>query len=78
MEYSRAGLIKRRVYGLIIHTLAGLFSVRPGGLFLRGLRTFYTQRGDYFAIGCAILTAAILAAAFICPAREYSIHSLKA
>src|SRR5262249_6861631 len=29
----------------------------------RGLLTFYTQRGDYFAIGCAILTAMILAAA---------------
>jgi apolipoprotein N-acyltransferase len=31
----------------------------------RGVRTFYTQRGDYFAIGCAILAAAILAASLI-------------
>jgi apolipoprotein N-acyltransferase len=31
----------------------------------RGVHTFYTQRGDYFAIGCAILTAAILAACLI-------------
>jgi apolipoprotein N-acyltransferase len=36
----------------------------------RGLRTFYTQHGDYFAIGCAILTAAILAAAFISRLRR--------
>jgi len=28
----------------------------------RSVRTFYTRRGDYFAIGCAILTAAVLAA----------------
>ncbi|MGH9935375.1 MAG: apolipoprotein N-acyltransferase, partial [Blastocatellia bacterium] len=27
-------------------------------------QTFYTRRGDWFAIGCAILTAAILAAGF--------------
>jgi apolipoprotein N-acyltransferase len=31
----------------------------------RGVHTFYTQRGDYFAIGCAIITAAILAACLI-------------
>jgi apolipoprotein N-acyltransferase len=30
----------------------------------RSVRTFYTQRGDYFAIGCAVLTAAVLAASF--------------
>ncbi len=30
----------------------------------RSVRTFYTQRGDYFAIGCAILTVAVLAAGF--------------
>jgi hypothetical protein len=30
----------------------------------RSVRTFYTQRGDYFAVGCAILTAAILAVSF--------------
>jgi len=30
----------------------------------RGVRTYYTQRGDYFAVGCAILTAAVLAASF--------------
>ncbi|HKQ91586.1 MAG TPA: apolipoprotein N-acyltransferase [Blastocatellia bacterium] len=30
----------------------------------RSVRTFYTQRGDYFAVGCAILTVAILAASF--------------
>jgi apolipoprotein N-acyltransferase len=28
----------------------------------RSVRTFYTQRGDYFAIGCAILAVAVLAA----------------
>jgi apolipoprotein N-acyltransferase len=28
----------------------------------RSVRTFYTRRGDYFAVGCAILTAAVLAA----------------
>jgi len=28
------------------------------------VRTFYTQRGDYFAVGCAILAAAVLAASF--------------
>jgi apolipoprotein N-acyltransferase len=36
----------------------------------RGVRTFYTQRGDYFAIGCAILTAAILAVSLINPLRR--------
>lgn len=36
----------------------------------RGVRTFYTQRGDYFAVGCAILTAAILAASLINPLRR--------
>jgi apolipoprotein N-acyltransferase len=30
----------------------------------RSARTFYTQRGDYFAVGCAILTAVILAVSF--------------
>ncbi|MBO0859027.1 MAG: apolipoprotein N-acyltransferase [Chloracidobacterium sp.] len=30
----------------------------------RGLQTFYTQHGDYFAVGCAILTATILATGF--------------
>ena len=30
----------------------------------RSVRTFYTQRGDYFAVGCAILAAAVLAASF--------------
>jgi len=30
----------------------------------RSDRTFYTQRGDWFAVGCAILTAAVLAASF--------------
>jgi apolipoprotein N-acyltransferase len=30
----------------------------------RSVRTFYTQRGDYFAIGCAILAAAVLAVSF--------------
>ena len=30
----------------------------------RSVRTFYTQRGDYFAVGCAILTVAVLAASF--------------
>src|SRR5262245_7906250 len=33
----------------------------------RSVRTFYTQRGDYFAVGCAILTAAVLAASFFNP-----------
>jgi apolipoprotein N-acyltransferase len=33
----------------------------------RGVRTFYSRRGDYFAVGCAILTAAILAASLINP-----------
>jgi apolipoprotein N-acyltransferase len=33
----------------------------------RSVRTFYTQRGDYFAIGCVILAAAILAASFFNP-----------
>src|SRR5262249_53567296 len=33
----------------------------------RSVRTFYTRRGDYFAIGCVILTAAILAAGLINP-----------
>src|SRR4030095_6653090 len=28
----------------------------------RSVRTFYTQRGDYFATGCAILAAAVMAA----------------
>jgi len=28
---------------------------------VRSVRTFYTRRGDYFAVGCAILTAAVLA-----------------
>ena len=32
--------------------------------------TFYTQRGDYFAIGCAILAVAILAASLINPLRR--------
>jgi apolipoprotein N-acyltransferase len=36
----------------------------------RNVRTFYTQRGDYFAVGCAILAAAILAASFINPLRR--------
>jgi apolipoprotein N-acyltransferase len=36
----------------------------------RSVRTFYTQRGDYFAIGCAILTAAVLAAGFTNPLRR--------
>jgi apolipoprotein N-acyltransferase len=36
----------------------------------RSVRTFYTQRGDYFAIGCAILTAAVLAASFTNPLRR--------
>lgn len=31
----------------------------------RSDQTFYTRRGDWFAIGCAILTAAVLAAIFI-------------
>jgi apolipoprotein N-acyltransferase len=33
-------------------------------------RTFYTRHGDWFAIGCAILTAVILAASFINPRRR--------
>jgi apolipoprotein N-acyltransferase len=33
-------------------------------------RTFYTRHGDWFAIGCAILTAVILAASFIHPRRR--------
>jgi apolipoprotein N-acyltransferase len=36
----------------------------------RSIRTFYTQRGDYFAVGCAILTAAVLSASFIGPLRR--------
>src|SRR5262245_65215501 len=36
----------------------------------RGVRTFYTQRGDYFAVACAILTAAILAAGAVNPLRR--------
>lgn len=36
----------------------------------RSVRTFYTQRGDYFAIGCAILTVAVLAASFTNPLRR--------
>jgi apolipoprotein N-acyltransferase len=36
----------------------------------RSFRTFYTQRGDYFAIGCAILTVAVLAASFTNPLRR--------
>ncbi len=36
----------------------------------RSDRTFYTQRGEWFAIACAILTAAILAASFIKPFRR--------
>ncbi|HEY8460042.1 MAG TPA: apolipoprotein N-acyltransferase [Blastocatellia bacterium] len=31
----------------------------------RSVRTFYAQRGDYFAVACAILTAAVLAASLI-------------
>jgi len=31
----------------------------------RSDRTFYTQHGDWFAIGCAILAAAALAASFM-------------
>jgi apolipoprotein N-acyltransferase len=34
------------------------------------VRTFYTQRGDYFAIGCAILAVAVLAASLINPLRR--------
>ncbi|HEU0174598.1 MAG TPA: apolipoprotein N-acyltransferase [Blastocatellia bacterium] len=30
----------------------------------RSVRTFYTQHGDYFAVGCAILAAAVLAVSF--------------
>jgi apolipoprotein N-acyltransferase len=37
----------------------------------RGVRTFYTQRGDYFAIGCAILAVAILAASLTNPLRRW-------
>src|SRR5262249_55924490 len=36
----------------------------------RSVRTFYTQRGDYFAIGCAILAVAVLAASLINPLRR--------
>jgi apolipoprotein N-acyltransferase len=36
----------------------------------RGVRTFYTRRGDYFAVVCAILTVAILVASFINPLRR--------
>ncbi|HZF39128.1 MAG TPA: apolipoprotein N-acyltransferase, partial [Blastocatellia bacterium] len=36
----------------------------------RNVQTFYTQRGDYFAVGCAILAAAVLAASFINPFRR--------
>jgi apolipoprotein N-acyltransferase len=36
----------------------------------RSVRTFYTRRGDYFAVGCAILTAAVLAASFTNPLRR--------
>jgi apolipoprotein N-acyltransferase len=36
----------------------------------RSVRTFYTQRGDYFAIGCAILAVAILAASLTNPLRR--------
>lgn len=35
-------------------------------------QTFYTRRGDWFAIGCAILTAVALAAIFIPPFRSPS------
>src|SRR5215813_2916585 len=36
----------------------------------RSVRTFYTQRGDYFAVVCAILTAAALASSFANPFRR--------
>lgn len=36
----------------------------------RTARTFYTRRGDYFAVVCAILTAAVLAASFTNPLRR--------
>jgi apolipoprotein N-acyltransferase len=36
----------------------------------RSFRTFYTRRGDYFAIGCAILAVAVLAASLINPLRR--------
>jgi apolipoprotein N-acyltransferase len=36
----------------------------------RSVRTFYTQRGDYFAVVCAILTAAALASSFANPLRR--------
>lgn len=36
----------------------------------RGVLTFYTRRGDYFAIACAILTAVILAASLINSLRK--------
>jgi apolipoprotein N-acyltransferase len=36
----------------------------------RSVRTFYTLRGDYFAIGCAILAVAVLAASLINPLRR--------
>ncbi|HKQ75606.1 MAG TPA: apolipoprotein N-acyltransferase [Blastocatellia bacterium] len=38
----------------------------------RSDRTFYTQRGDWFAIGCAILTAVLLAASSIGRLRHSS------
>ena len=38
----------------------------------RSDRTFYTRRGDWFAIGCSILTAAVLAASFISRLRPSS------
>jgi apolipoprotein N-acyltransferase len=36
----------------------------------RSVRTFYTLRGDYFAIGCAILAVAVLAASLTNPLRR--------
>ena len=36
----------------------------------RSDRTFYTRRGDWFAVGCAILTAALLAATLISRLRR--------
>jgi apolipoprotein N-acyltransferase len=36
----------------------------------RSVRTFYTRRGDYFAIGCAILAVAVLAASLTNPLRR--------
>jgi apolipoprotein N-acyltransferase len=35
-------------------------------------QTFYTRRGDWFAVGCVILTMAALAATFIPPFRSSS------